>query len=66
MKNYNNETVILTDSKGKEVKIGDILTDFRGDKEVFKYAEPPHKPNASGKVNGYYAGVYDCKFEVTI
>ena len=35
---------------GKEVKVGDIVTTFRGDKCEVKYFRPPHKSSSSGKV----------------
>lgn len=35
---------------GKEVKVGDIATTFRGEKCEVKYFRPPHKPSSEGKV----------------
>lgn len=64
MKNYRNKEVILVDTNtGKEVKIGDTITTFRGNKEIAKFFQPPHKSSASGKVNNYYASVYNCKYK---
>ena len=51
---------------GKEVKVGDIATTFRGEKVTVEYFREPHKPSSEGKVyvkdeNGfgseYYVGV---------
>lgn len=41
--------LIYTDSK-KEVKLNDIVKDFRGDKVEVLYFEEPHKRSSSGKV----------------
>jgi hypothetical protein len=63
MKNYRNKEVKLVSIEtGKEVKLGDSITDFRGDIETLQSMKPPHKSSSSGYVNDYYAGVYNCKF----
>ena len=63
MKNYLNKEVILIDiTTGKQVKQGDPIVSFRGNKDTVRFCEPPHKPSASGKVNGYYASVYNLKY----
>jgi hypothetical protein len=41
---------LIYEATGKEVKEGDILTDFRGDKAVFDSFTEPHKPSSTGKV----------------
>jgi hypothetical protein len=56
---------LISKITGKEVKAGDILTDFRGDTTVLKSFTEPHKPSSTGKVyvegglTGYYPSVYD-------
>jgi hypothetical protein len=63
MKNYRDREVILVNrTTGKQVKVGDEVTSFRGEKTTVKYMNPPHKSSSSGFVNNYYASVYDCKF----
>jgi hypothetical protein len=63
MKNYKGNPVKLVDATtGKEVKPGDEITTFRGEVDIYRYAQPPHKESASGKVNDYYASVYNLKF----
>jgi hypothetical protein len=63
MKNYRNkEVIIINADTEKQVNIGDPITSFRGEQTTVKFCEPPHKPSASGKVNGYYAGVYNLKY----
>lgn len=52
----------------KEVKVGDVVTDFRGDKATVKYFREPHKPSSEGKITvtedgsdwsaEYYVSVY--------
>ncbi len=64
MKNYRNKEVILVDcTTGKQVQIGDTITTFRGNKEIAKFFQPPHKFSSSGKVNNYYASVYNCEYK---
>jgi len=63
MRNYRDKEVKLVNrTTGEEVKVGDIVTDFRGETATVRYMNPPHKSSASGYVNDYYAGVYNCKF----
>lgn len=65
MTDYAGREVVLVDaSTGAVVKKGDTIVSFRGNSDEVRSIEPPHKPSASGKVNGYYAGVYDLKFVV--
>lgn len=35
---------------GEEVKVGDVVTTFRGKKCEVKYFREPHKPSSEGKV----------------
>lgn len=67
MKNWNGKEVKCVDSNGNEVKVGDSLTDFRGDKAIVKSFEAPHKPGAKGRIYveggwGYYASVFRCEY----
>ena len=63
MKNYRNKSVKLVNTKtGKEVNVGDQITNFRGDIKTLISMRAPHKASASGYVNDHYAGVYDCEF----
>ena len=63
MRNYRDKEVKLVNiTTGQEVKIGDTVTDFRGETATVEYMNPPHKSSSSGFVNNFYASVYDCKF----
>jgi len=63
MKNWNNKDVVcIHEDTKKALEIGDTITSFRGEVDEVRYFEPPHKPSASGKINGFYAGVYGCKY----
>jgi hypothetical protein len=37
-------------ANGNEVKVGDVVTDSRGNKCVVKYFAEPHKPSSEGKI----------------
>lgn len=60
---YDNKRFKLIDKNGNEVNEGDSIVSFRGVSTTVNFVEPPHKPSASGKVNGYYASVYNLKWE---
>jgi hypothetical protein len=63
MRNWRDKEVkLINRTTSEEVKIGDIVTDFRGETAKVKYMNPPHKSSSNGFVNNYYASVYDCKF----
>lgn len=63
MKNWRNKEVQLINEKtGEVVNKGDIIVTFRGERSILREAYPPHKPSASGRVNGYYASVWGLKF----
>lgn len=47
---------------GKELKVGDIVTNFRGEKETIKGLLPPHKMGACGK---YYTEEYGACYYVS-
>jgi len=65
-------TKLVNKDTGAEVKVGDTVTSFRGEKAIVKYLEPPHKPSASGRVyvtqegmtgqQGFYASVFGLKY----
>jgi hypothetical protein len=54
---------------GKEVKIGDTVTDFRGDKAELTGIYPPRHSNSSGRVTvwdgkmtgEYFPSVFGCQ-----
>lgn len=57
---------LINEKTGIEVKVGDVLTDFRGDTAVFRSFAEPHKPSSSGKVytdglGGKYPQVFGLK-----
>jgi hypothetical protein len=57
---------LIDELTGKEIKKGDELTDFRGDKAIFRSFSEPHKPSSTGKVytnrlGGSYPSVYGLK-----
>lgn len=45
---------------GKEVKVGDIATTFRGKKCEVKYFREPHKPSSEGKITVQEEGCSFC------
>jgi hypothetical protein len=55
---------------GKPVNIGDELVTFRGEKVRLTGLQPPHKPEAQGRVfcehdqcdNVWYASVVNCRY----
>ena len=62
-RNYRGKQVqLVNETTGVRVLIGDTITSFRGQRAIVREVEPPHKPSASGRVNGYYASVWGLKF----
>jgi hypothetical protein len=59
-------TVLRHEQSGKQIKVGDTVTTFRGEKGKVKYIAPPRHEASQGHVEttlGYhYASVYGCKF----
>lgn len=63
---------LVYETTGEEVKVGDIVTTFRGKKCEVKYFAPPHKPSSEGKItvqeegctfcSEYYVGVIGAKW----
>jgi hypothetical protein len=52
-------------STGLPVKVGDDLTDFRGDPAKVSSIEEPHKPSSTGRIytvagGSYFPSVFDC------
>jgi len=56
------EVAIMHSVTKKFLTIGDEIKSFRGNRDVILHVEPPHKPSSSGRINNYYAGVYDLEF----
>lgn len=58
---------LIDKETGKEVKTGDVVTNFRGDRDILKSFTEPHKPSSTGKVyvenglSGYYPSVFGLK-----
>jgi len=65
-----NGWTLVHEKTGEPAKIGETLTDFRGDTAVCSGGNPPHKPSSSGFVwtgkspntRESYASVYDLKW----
>ena len=61
---------LINSTTNKEVKIGDTVTSFRGERfELRSWSEPHHEGSTGriyvreGKLEGsYYPSVFDCKF----
>jgi hypothetical protein len=60
--------VLVHETSGMAVYIGEELTDFRGVKEYAMGGEPPHKSSSTGRIFvgsnhcTYYPGVFNCKW----
>lgn len=54
---------LINKDTGGEVNEGDSIVSFRGEATKVNYAQAPHKPSANGKVNGYYASVYNLEWQ---
>jgi|LakMenE01Jun11ns_1017448.scaffolds.fasta_scaffold9959586_22 hypothetical protein len=59
----NKQFKLINKDTGIEVNEGDDIVSFRGVATKVNYVQAPHKPSSSGKVNGYYASVYNLKWE---
>mgnify|MGYP003394217241 CR=1 FL=1 len=64
--------LISTHSEAAEIRVGDTVTDFRGNECVVTYLFPPYRPGSSGRVGllylsgktgDYYPSVVYAKFE---
>jgi hypothetical protein len=63
MKNYRNKEVkLVCSTTGKQLFIGDAITDFRGKETTIDNMRPPHKSSSVGFVNNFYASVFNTKF----
>ena len=63
MTNYRNKEVkLVCSTTGKQLFMGDEITDFRGEKSTVTSMNPPHKESSAGFVNNYYASVYNTEF----
>lgn len=63
----NKEVKLVNRLTGEEVRKGDTIYfskhgNSAGQSATLESIEPPHKPSASGKVNYYYASVFDLEF----
>jgi hypothetical protein len=63
---------LISEKTGEEICVGDVLITSRGEKVRLIGMQPPHKPEASGKVVCedenrrdcvWYAGVVGARFE---
>jgi hypothetical protein len=62
---------LINETTGQEVKEGDTVTTFRGEKGILQSFREPHKPSSTGKVyvkfegaewsREFYPSVIDCK-----
>lgn len=60
---------LINTETGLEVKVGDEVTTFRGEKFILDSIVEPHKPSSTGKVyvtgddfrRGFYPSVIGCK-----
>ena len=59
---------VLLDKSDNEVRVGDTVTDFRGEEGKVERFDPPHKQGASGRVETtlgfHYASVYDLHYKL--
>lgn len=62
---------LISEKTGKPVQVGDTLTTFRGERVRLIGMQPPHKPEAQGKVfceneshcdSVWYASVVNCRY----
>ncbi len=53
---------LIRKATGEEVKLGDPIVDFRGDKDTAGSIRAPQKESSNGHVNNMYAKVFDLKF----
>ncbi|MDP3869942.1 hypothetical protein [Phenylobacterium sp.] len=70
--------ILIDTATGLEIKPGDIVTDFRGDRAVMVGGEPPRNPASTGRIRvrdlddtlpraalgeaSYYPGVFGAKW----
>ena len=63
---------LISEKTGEEFNVGDELTTISGERVTLIGVQPPHRPDASGKVvienrnkrdSVYYAAVVGCRFE---
>ena len=68
--------ILIDSATGKTLKVGDTLTDFRGEKSVLTGMTPPHKPSSTGRVfvaedwgdgkkheGSYFPGVFNAEWK---
>jgi len=54
---------LIDKATGQGIRPGDFIQSFRGEIVRADHWQAPHKPGASGKVNGFYASVFDLKWK---
>ena len=59
--------LLIDEVTQKSVERGQVLTDFRGEKEMVRGGTAPHKSNSTGRIrmapgSEYFPGVYGCKW----
>lgn len=56
----------LINNRGKQVKVGDKVTNFRGETRTVQEIHPPHKPSSCGHITTeggfHYVTVYGLEF----
>lgn len=64
MSNFSKQAKLINNKTGKEVKVGDKVSDFRGDKGILTDVTPHTGANGHIYMDGcrYYPSVIDCKF----
>lgn len=70
-KNHQGEQCVLVNLQGKELRAGDTVKNFRGEKAIVVSGEAPRSSNSTGYVSvkyesgstgRYYATVFDLKW----
>ena len=65
---YDGKRWLLIDAVTQiSVKRGQVLADFRGDKQMVGHGTPPHKAGSTGRIymtpgREFYPSVYGCKW----
>ena len=64
MSNFTNAAKLINTKTQQEVKVGDTVTDFRGEKGILTDVTPHTGANGHIYMDGnrYYPSVIDCKF----